>query len=258
MTVKSAGRTIGAGLGRRKLAARVAAAVGAGLAAALLVSCGSSGGSLIPVANAGPLQSDFEAVALAAQNGDGNCGPTEAALAKTELDFSALPSSVDSGLRNTLSHGIANLRARATALCAQPLATTGTTPTTTRTSTTTTTLLPKKAPTVTAAKTTSKKKFSSATDSNAKSVAPPSSTTVSNSVLSGSLSSAFAVADVPLRVPGLWTLATSTPITAQLLCTSRTVSVSRRVVIMTNQSCQLQLTSTNPEVSPTWQLTPIT
>ena len=139
MTVKSAGRTIGAGLGRRKLAARVAAAVGAGLAAALLVSCGSSGGSLIPVANAGPLQSDFEAVALAAQNGDGNCGPTEAALAKTELDFSALPSSVDSGLRNTLSHGIANLRARATARCAQPLATTGTTPTTTRTSTTTTT-----------------------------------------------------------------------------------------------------------------------
>ncbi|MGA2969910.1 MAG: hypothetical protein ABSE75_08900 [Acidimicrobiales bacterium] len=126
------------------------------------------------------------------------------------------------------------------------------------TSTTTTTLLPKKAPTVTAAKTTSKKKFSSATDSNAKSVAPPSSTTVSNSVLSGSLSSAFAVADVPLRGPGLWTLATSTPITAQLLCTSRTVSVSRRVVIMTNQSCQLQLTSTNPEVSPTWQLTPIT
>ena len=61
-----------------------------------------------------------------------------------------------------------------------------------------------------------------------------------------------------VAAPGLWTLATSTPITAQLLCTSRTVSVSRRVVIMTNQSCQLQLTSTNPEVSPTWQLTPIT
>jgi hypothetical protein len=34
--------------------------------------------------------------------------------------------------------------------------------------------------------------------------------------------------------------------------------VAARVVIMTNQICQLQLTSTNPEVSPTWQLTPVT
>ena len=126
------------------------------------------------------------------------------------------------------------------------------------TTTTTTTLLQKKTPAVTAAPTPSKKKYSAVTGSNATNVAPAPGTTVSNSVLSGSLSSAFAVADVPLRGPGLWTLATSTPITAQLLCTSRTVSVSRRVVIMTSQSCQLQLTSMNPEVSPTWQLTPIT
>ena len=93
------------------------------LAAALLVACGSSGGSLIPVANAGPLQSDFEAVALAAQSGDGNCTATEAALAKTELDFSALPASVDSGLRNTLQPGDREpARTARLALCAQPLA----------------------------------------------------------------------------------------------------------------------------------------
>jgi hypothetical protein len=77
-------------------------------------------------------------------------------------------------------------------------------------------------------------------------------------VLSGSLTPAFHVADVPLQGPGLWTLTTSTPIDAQLLCASRTVSVYERLVIMTGQRCQLQLTSTNPEVSPTWQLTPVT
>jgi hypothetical protein len=92
-----------------------------GAAAALLVACGSSGQGLIPVANAGPLQSDFEAVAQAARSGEGSCTATEAAIAKTERDFAALPASVDSGLRKTLSKGIANLRRRALKLCEQPL-----------------------------------------------------------------------------------------------------------------------------------------
>jgi len=113
--------------GQRALRAALAGALGA--LAALLVACGGSSAGLIPVANAGPLQSDFEAVAQAAQTGNGNCTETEAALAKTEQDFAALPSSVDSGLRNTLRQGIANLRIRATALCAQPLSQTNTTPT---------------------------------------------------------------------------------------------------------------------------------
>ena len=120
---------------------RAGLALATGAACALLVACGSSssGAGLIPADQAGPLKADFELVAHAAANAEGDCTKTEAALAKTELDFSALPSSVDSGLRNTLSHGIANLRARATQLCAQPLATTSTTPPATRTSTTTTT-----------------------------------------------------------------------------------------------------------------------
>jgi hypothetical protein len=122
-----------------------------GVCVALLVACGSSGKGLIPTANAGPLQSDFEAVAEAAQSGEGSCTATEAAIAKTESDFAALPSTVDRGLRKTLDLGIANLRRRALALCAQPLpqatfttstptttTSTQTTPTSTHTETTTT------------------------------------------------------------------------------------------------------------------------
>jgi hypothetical protein len=114
-----------------------------GVSAALLVACGSSGKGLIPAANAGPLQSDFEAVAQAAQSGEGNCAATEAAIGKTVQDFAALPTTVDAGLRNTLSKGIANLRRRALALCTQPLpqttVTTSTPTTTTSTPTTPTT-----------------------------------------------------------------------------------------------------------------------
>jgi hypothetical protein len=113
-----------------------------GVSAALLVACGSSGKGLIPSANAGPLQSDFEAVAQAAESGEGSCTATEAAIEKTESDFAALPATVDAGLHKTLSAGIANLRRRALALCAQPLpqatVTTKTNAPTTTTSTQTT------------------------------------------------------------------------------------------------------------------------
>ena len=44
-----------------------------GVAAALLVSCGSSTAKLIPTADAGPLQRDFEEVAQAAEAGAGDC-----------------------------------------------------------------------------------------------------------------------------------------------------------------------------------------
>jgi hypothetical protein len=110
-----------------------------GVVAALLVSCGGSTAKLIPTANAGPLQSDFEAIAHAAETGSGNCAATEAAIAKTEGDFNGLPTSVDTGLRETLRNGIDNLRSHALALCAQPLAQTTATNTTTKTTTPTTT-----------------------------------------------------------------------------------------------------------------------
>ena len=84
-----------------------------GVGAAVLVSCGSSGKGLIPLAYAGPLQTDFQAVLQAAQEGDGSCTATEAAIRKTEHDLQALPSSVDDGLRGRLAEGVANLSVRA-------------------------------------------------------------------------------------------------------------------------------------------------
>ncbi len=113
-----------------------------GFGCALLVSCGSSGKGLIPLADAGPLRGDFEEIARAAEAGNGSCTTTELAIAKTEQDFTALPPSVDAGLRNTLQVGIKNLAKHAKELCLQPLAgttTTGTTATTTTATTTTTT-----------------------------------------------------------------------------------------------------------------------
>jgi len=111
-----------------------------GVAAALLVACGSASDKLIPLANAGPLTSDVEAIEQAAKSGDGDCVATEAAIAKAERDYAALPSTLDAGLRNTLHQGIDNLRTRALALCTQPLATTSTTRTSGELPDTTTTI----------------------------------------------------------------------------------------------------------------------
>jgi hypothetical protein len=134
---------------------RLAVAGLLGIAAPLLLSCGSSGAGLIPVGNAGPLQGDFETVAQAAESGNGSCTTTEEAILKTEHDFSMLPATVDQGLRNRMHEGIAKLRSEALGLCKQPLPqatatntspkittntqTTSTTPTITQTPTTPTT-----------------------------------------------------------------------------------------------------------------------
>jgi hypothetical protein len=123
-------------------AARVLRILPAGLlgaGTALLVACGSSGKGLIPVAAAGPLQNDFQAVLAAAQEGNGSCTATEAAIRQTEHDLQALPSSVDAGLRGRLAEGVANLSVRARTLCAEPIAQTTTTTTTTSPPATTTT-----------------------------------------------------------------------------------------------------------------------
>lgn len=100
---------------------RVLCAALLGVAAALLVACGSSGKGLIPTQNAGPLQNDFDVVAQAAQEGDGSCAATGAAIRKTKQDFQALPASIDPGLHKRLEEGISNLRNRALEVCAQPL-----------------------------------------------------------------------------------------------------------------------------------------
>jgi hypothetical protein len=88
-----------------------------GLAALVLAACGGSARGLIPASNAGPLQEDFEAVARAAHEGNGSCGATEHAIAKTERDLRALPQTVDAALLKTLSEGVSNLRRRALEAC---------------------------------------------------------------------------------------------------------------------------------------------
>jgi hypothetical protein len=120
-----------------RIALRVACSAALGVAVAALVSCGSSGAGLIPVENAGPLQSDFETVAEAAENAGGSCIATEAAILKTERDFSALPATVDAGLRNRLQEGIAKLHSDALQACKQPLAQSTTSETTPKTTTST-------------------------------------------------------------------------------------------------------------------------
>jgi hypothetical protein len=141
----------------RTRAVTVARLLGAGLlggGAALLVACGSSGGSLIPSGNAGPLQGDFEAVTRAAQSG--NCEATAQEIRKTEQDFGALPATVDAGLRDRLREGIAKLHEDALQACAQPIgqttattSTTGTTKTTPPTTPTSTETTPPQTPTST-------------------------------------------------------------------------------------------------------------
>jgi hypothetical protein len=115
-----------------------------GVAAALLVSCGSSA-KLIPVANSEPLQADFEEVARDAEAAHGDCGATEASVRKAEHDLATLPSSVDAGLRRRLGEGLNRLRADALEVCATPSTQTTqatTAPHTTSTSTTQTNTAP--------------------------------------------------------------------------------------------------------------------
>jgi hypothetical protein len=142
---------------RGRAAVRLIPAGALGVAAALLVSCGATAGKLIPAASAGPLQKDFEEVAQAARNGNGSCSETEAAIMKTEQDFGGLPSTLDSGLRNTLRQGIDNLRKHALELCKQPLAqpTQATTAPKSTTPTHTTPTTPSQTQTTTAPTTTS-------------------------------------------------------------------------------------------------------
>jgi hypothetical protein len=136
--------------------APVALAALLGVAAAVLVACGSSGNGLIPAAQAEPLHADIEAVERAAEEGNGNCTATEAALLKTDQDYAALPRAVNATLRGKLRLGIENLHKVAQEACAQPIAqTTSTTaPNTAPTTSTPTTTTPKTTTTPTTPTTT--------------------------------------------------------------------------------------------------------
>jgi hypothetical protein len=107
---------------------RLPAAAIAVAASALLVACGGSGAGLIPTANAGPLEHDFEEVARQAHAG--NCTGTKEALEKTEADFANVSARIDFTLRRKLQEGIEHLHSQALEECSHATTTTSTTVTT--------------------------------------------------------------------------------------------------------------------------------
>jgi chitinase len=123
-----------------------------GVGAALLVACGSSSSSLIPAANAGFLQSDFNAVASSVAAGD--CAETRTEVEKTQSDLASLPPTINAQLLATLTTGVQTLADRAVTECKQAAGSNTTTTvqnstptqtqpdTNTNTNTTTTTTVP--------------------------------------------------------------------------------------------------------------------
>jgi hypothetical protein len=75
--------------------------------------------------------------------------------------------------------------------------------------------------------------------------------------LAGTLGPGFESVDVPLLGPGHWALSASASTDQSLYCGADTSPVVSQVVVGSDQSCQLEITSTSAGTS-TWQLTPIT
>lgn len=119
----------------RPLQISLAGAVGVG--AALLVACGGSS-KLIPAGNASQLKSDFDAVASEVASGSCDNG-VKAAVAKTQTDLDALPTTLDPRLASALHTGFRTLTARANSECKTQTTSTGPTNTTPTTSTPTNT-----------------------------------------------------------------------------------------------------------------------
>jgi len=86
-----------------------------GVGAALLVACGASSSQLIPAGNAGPLQSDFDAIASSVKGGD--CTATKQGVQQAQQDLAALPGTVNPQLLQTLTTGVHTLAARAGTEC---------------------------------------------------------------------------------------------------------------------------------------------
>ena len=97
---------------------------------------------------------------------------------------------------------------------------------------------------------------SSGTDSNVKSNANASAENASNDVVSGQLSPDLAVADVPLRGPGTWTVATSAPVSVTLTCAGTTITVQTQFEIAAHTSCQITITAPSSTQNVTWELVP--
>lgn len=110
-----------------------------GIGAAGLSACGSgSSKALIPAADAGLLQDDFDAVAAAIADDD--CPRASSAVDRAQARVDSLPRSTSQRLRQRLRDGLGTLRRQAAAECVAPVETTTTE--TLPTDTTTTETLP--------------------------------------------------------------------------------------------------------------------
>jgi hypothetical protein len=76
--------------------------------------------------------------------------------------------------------------------------------------------------------------------------------------VSGQLSPAFDVADVPLRGPGTWNVATSAPAAVNLACPGASITVNGQFEIAARTTCQVTIAPMGPDRSVTWELTPTT
>jgi hypothetical protein len=101
------------------------------------------------------------------------------------------------------------------------------------------------------------KNSSGVTVSNVKSSENASVASASSGVVSGQLSPTFAVADVPLRGPGTWGVATSAPATVKLTCAGATITVNGQFEIAAHTTCQVTIATMGPNRSVTWELTPV-
>jgi hypothetical protein len=118
--------------------------------------------------------------------------------------------------------------------------------------------LPKKAPIVTDLKTSVVPVTSSSSEigSNARSNVNASAANASSGVVSGQLSPAFAVADVPLRGPGTWGVATGAPAEVTLTCAGTAITVNEQFVIAAHTTCQVTIAAEAPNHYVTWELSP--
>ena len=139
-----------------------------------------------------------------------------------------------------------------TSTAATPSTTTITTVPATSTSTTT------RATTTTTTRSPSARPSSRVTAPNAPTSGPAPDVSVASGVLTGQLSPGFAVAVVPLRGPGTWTVSGDATVRAVVHCPSVSGPVVGSVTLASGQRCELEITSTNIEALPTWQLTPAT
>ena len=118
------------------------------------------------------------------------------------------------------------------------------------TTSTTTTQLPTTIPTTTLPRhvvVTTVPRYSAPTTTTVVAHAPPTG------ALNGVLTSGESSLNVPVHGPGTWVFSASLPTSVVLVCAEVTTPIVSKVIITTNQECQLELSSQGSSV---WQLLP--